>query len=726
MQIKLLKPCGLDWSPHKYQKRAIRFLLENQCAALFLDPGLGKTSITLAAIKILKQKKMIGKVLIVAPLRVCYSVWPREIEKWADFGHLTIEVLHGPDKDEALKRDADIYVTNPEGLDWLLKSVKTKSEKSKKTSVNVNVTQFKKLGFDVLIIDELSKFKHIGTNRFKALKLVLHTFSRRWGLTGSPAANGLLDLFGQAYVLDLGRTFGPYITRYRNTYFQPKTYKNPFDPEGEAQRGFGWVVRPGCEDEIYKRISPLALRISDSELDMPELVENRIRVDLPENIQALYDQLEEELITAFEDRLVVANNAAAVSTKCRQIANGGVYYFPELEANGLVKPGREFVNLHDAKTEALNELVEELQGQPLLVAYDFEHDVDRLKKAFPQGVFACDYTAKQFSDIERAWNRGEIELLFGHPQSIGHGLNLQDCGHHICWHSLTWNYELYDQFIRRIFRQGNTSKKVFVHLIIARNTIDEVIVGATRSKHKGQQALFHAIEELAKNKRRKKPVTKPIIVPGGAMVKVKKTVETSGRVLVDFSQHTVIELERTEDKVRYIPFDGENGLRILEMKIANFDKTYKPLPDYPVERAAKLYLSYAGHLGATLEAMTHLGKFTKITQGEIAMATNKTTPAKKEPAKKSSRKVEESTKPTKTAAKVSDKKPVKAATSDKKHSAAQMFKDLIMEGKLTDQQIFHKVQAEFNLDDSRAGYVAWYRNNLQKSGHNPPPTKKEK
>ena len=491
MQIELLKPCGEPWNPHKYQKKAVRFLLEHACAALFLDPGLGKTSITLAAIKVLKQKKILSKVLLIAPVRVCHAVWPREIEKWADFGQLKIEVLHGPDKDEALKREADIYVINPEGLDWLLKSEKTKTN-SGKTRVDVDVKAFKRLGFDTLVVDELSKFKHIGTNRFKAIKQVLHTFARRWGLTGSPAANGLLDLFGQAYILDMGRTFGPYVTKFRLQYFVP-----------QDAAGYVWKPRVGAEEEIYELMAPLALRLGDDELDMPLLIENRIRVDLPPDVKELYDQMEDELISMMNDKLVVASNAAAASTKCRQIANGGVYYTPELEGNGLIKPGREFVNLHDAKTEALQDLVEELQGQPLLVAYDFGHDVDRLKKAFPKGVFAGDYSAKHFGDIERDWNLGNIGLLFGHPQSIGHGLNLQGAGHHICWHSLTWNYELNDQFIRRVYRQGNKNKKVFVHYIIARGTIDEAIMGAIKSKAKGQRALFDALMSLAKSKRRK-------------------------------------------------------------------------------------------------------------------------------------------------------------------------------------------------------------------------------
>lgn len=505
MPIKLLKPCGEPWTPHKYQKRTIKFGLERACAAFFLDPGLGKTSITLAIIKILMAKKMVKKVLIIAPVRVCYAVWPREIERWGDFSHLTIKVLHGPKKDEVLKQEADIFVINPEGLDWLLKAVKTKTPSGKKTHVDVDVKAFKKLGFDMLVVDELNKFKHISSNRFKALKQVLHTFARRIGLTGSPAANGLMDLFGQAYILDMGRSFGPYVSYYRTKYF------DNVDKDGE-KNGYIWKPKPGAEEQIYERLSPLAIRVGDEELeDMPERVVTKIYVELPPKVQAFYDELEADLIGAIQNKMVVVSNAAVLSGKCRQIANGGIYITPELQPNGLLQLGkkREFINLHDEKTDALLDLVDELQGSPLLVAYDFGHDLDRLRKAFPSTrerkvVFACDHTAKQFGDIERDWNNGDITVLFGHPQSIGHGLNLQQGpGHHVCWHSQTWDYDLFDQYNRRILRQGNKAKKVFIYHLLAKNTVDELVVWALNSKHKGQQALFSALLELAKTKRQR-------------------------------------------------------------------------------------------------------------------------------------------------------------------------------------------------------------------------------
>lgn len=489
MQSQLFKPSSTPWQPHAYQKKAVKFLLEHAAGALFLDPGLGKTSITLAAIKLLKQKKVLDKVLLVAPLRVCFSVWPREAEKWVDFHGLKLVVLHGADKDQLLQEPADIYVINPEGLEWLLQVRKSKTATGK-TKVDVDLRRWKSLGFDTLIIDELSKFKHTSTNRFKALKLVLSTFRRRWGLTGSPASNGLMDLFGQCFVLDQGRTLGQYLTHYRMKYFLP------------GHDGFSWVLREGAEEEIYERVRPLALRMAaDDYLDMPALIENNIRVDLPEEVQRVYHQLEDDLVAKLNDKVVVASTAAAASIKCRQVANGGLYLDPEVQALvKLPKSNREWVNLHSAKTDALADLIEELQGSPLLVAYDFAHDLDRLRERLGKDVpyIGGGVSAKRSAELERAWNAGQLPVLLGHPQAMAHGLNLQEVGHHVCWHSLTWDFELYDQFIRRVLRQGNKSKKVFVHHIIARGTVDEVVLAAVKSKRKGQNALFEALKNLRK------------------------------------------------------------------------------------------------------------------------------------------------------------------------------------------------------------------------------------
>ena len=474
------------WTPRGYQIEAVRFLLEHACAGLLLDPGLGKTSSTLAALTFLKKRGLIGKTLIIAPLRPVYVVWPNEIRKWADFNGLTYEILHGPDKEAALKREADIYIINPEGLDWLLGTTKTKH--GNRLSVGVDMKRWKALGFDVLVVDELSKFKHHTTGRFKALKEVLHTFGRRWGLTGSPAANGLMDLFGQMYVLDMGNALGRYITHYREAYFYPDKY------------GYNWTIRPGAAERIYERIEPLCLRQGRELLDMPKLVESDITVQLPTDVMEVYATMEKAFIAGLDDRTVTAVNAAAKSTKLHQIANGGVFLDTELLPSGLRKTGgkREFKHLHSEKVNALRDLVDELQGQPLLVAYEFEHDLDRLRAAFKDGTFACDYSMKQFTELEAKWNRGEVPVLFAHAASLGHGLNMQEKAQHVCWFSLTWNLELYEQFIDRVFRQGNPFDHVYVYRIIAENTIDEVIANSLHIKDAGQKALFDGIRRMAK------------------------------------------------------------------------------------------------------------------------------------------------------------------------------------------------------------------------------------
>lgn len=465
----------------------MKWLIEHACGALFLDPGLGKTSVTLAALKFLKDRGLVEKTLVIAPLRVCHLVWPREMKKWEDFRGLKAVVLHGPKKEELLKEDADLYIVNPDGLPWLLGVSKAKTS-SGRTRVTVDMKRWRSLGFDALAVDELSKFKDSSTQRFKMLRQVLPTFGRRFGLTGSPAPNGLIDLFGQCFVVDEGRSLGRYVTHFRSTYFDP------------AWDGYSWNLKPGADKKIYARVRPLALRMAaEDHIDMPKLVENDIKVVLPKLAREVYDVLEDTLVAKVQDRLVVAANAAVASAKCRQVANGGVYVDDEMRRSRqlarLWRTKREHVDLHDEKVEAVAELVGELNGEPLLVAYDFQHDLARLLARFGEAtpVIGGGTTTKDANRIEGLWNEGKIPLLLGHPGSLAHGLNLQGVGRHVCWHSLTWNFELYDQFIRRVWRQGQKSARVFVHRIVAEDTVDEDMLAALRSKEKGQRALLDAL-----------------------------------------------------------------------------------------------------------------------------------------------------------------------------------------------------------------------------------------
>lgn len=479
MQSERLNTHVNVWKPHNYQLEGMKFLLGRAGRALFFEPGAGKTSTVLGALKTLISDKKVKRVLIIAPLRVCMDTWPNEIEKWSDFNGLTYTVLHGKDKDKNLKKDVDIYLINFEGLDWLLKPVQNGGK------VEVNQRRWAAFGFDMVVIDELSKFKNIGTKRYKAFKQVATTFKRRWGLTGSPTSNGLMNLFGECYMLDHGETFGPYVTQYRNKYFiQGRTF-------------WDWRVREGAKDEIFEKIKPLAMVIdAGAAVDLPDLVINDVLVKLPEAAQAIYTSLETDLFAVIGENTIEATIAIAAVNKCQQIANGNIYITPEVEALVKLPTGeRTVAKVHTAKFEALSALIEELDGSPLLIGYTFQHDYDEFcafhKEKLPRiGGGTSDKEAKR---LITAWNAGELPVLFGHPASIGHGLNLQQAGNHVCWLSLTWDFELYDQFIRRVYRQGVNAKRVFVHRIIARDTIDETIKFALLAKDKGQKALFDAL-----------------------------------------------------------------------------------------------------------------------------------------------------------------------------------------------------------------------------------------
>jgi len=448
-------------------------------AALLLDPGMGKTSIVLKAFDVLRKTKVARKMLVIAPLRVCQLVWPEEPKAWQEFEHLTVGLLHGKDKELVLAGDYDIYVINPEGLEWLILGGKGKT---------FDTRRWRELGFDTLVIDELTKFKHIKGTRAKLLKLVLTTFSRRWGLTGTPAPNGLLDLFGQMYVLDLGNSLGRYITHYRTKYFRA------VDPQG-----WKWVLQAGAAERIYEAIRPLAMRASaEDHLELPTIVPHKIFVDLPPSVRKLYNALENEMIAAIEANVIVAANGASASMKLRQIANGALYASDDI-ASKVRGERRAVLELHDEKLKAVQDLVEELNGQPLLLGYEFNHDLDRLIKHFGSTTpyIGAGVSGKRAKEIEDAWNAGDIPLLLGQPASMGHGLNFQkSSGQHVGLFSQFWDLELYLQFILRVCRQGNKANRVFVHHFMARDTVDETIYYVSSldgAKNKTQGALLTAL-----------------------------------------------------------------------------------------------------------------------------------------------------------------------------------------------------------------------------------------
>lgn len=334
-----------------------------------------------------------------------------------------------------------------------------------------------------VLVHNCSRLKHTNTTTFKAIKHVLPTFARRWGLTGSPVSNGLQDIFGQMLAIDGGRSFGPYVTHFRNQYCVPHP------------SGFGWKMQEGSEKRIYDRIRPVVLRQNAADYtDMPDLISRRIDFDLPKNIRAIYDTVEDELFAALEDGNVVAANAAAAASKCRQIVNGGVYLDNDIDSDD---DRRKWTNLHTEKVDLLAELLDELQGEPVFVAYEFVHDLDRLLRRFGKNTpyIGGGVSTKRADEIVRLWNQGEIPLLLAHPAAAGHGLNLQNSGAQVCFHSLTYDLEKYEQFIGRIHRQGQKAKRVFVHHILAKKTIDDAMWFALHNKSKGQQALFEALKQ---------------------------------------------------------------------------------------------------------------------------------------------------------------------------------------------------------------------------------------
>lgn len=448
------------WNPKPYQKRAIQLLLGQQSAGLFLDPGLGKTSTVLATIKILLQKKLIKRTLIVAPLRPAYKVWPDEIEKWEEFHHLRWTVLHGTQKEAKLQADADIFIINPEGLEWLVTHPEVLSS------------------FDVLVVDESSKFKDSQSKRFKLLKPWLPQFKRRWILTGTPAPNGLLDLFGQMYILDLGRSLGRFITHFRKEFFDQNPYvKYEFTPKADA-----W-------SRATDRLSPLVLQLSaEDHLQMPDLLSLAIPVELPPEVVTIYNNVENDYIHFLENnKAIVAATAAVAGGKLRQCANGAVYV------------GDRWEEIHDEKLEALDSLLEEFNSSPCLIFYEFNHDRERIQRRHPNiPTLGGELSTEAFGRLVDAFNDGLIPALLCHPASVGHGLNLQGSCNKVVWFSIPWNLEHYDQAIARVYRQGQRAGTVSVYHIVARGTIDERIMKTLTEKDRTQQDLLTALNRHRK------------------------------------------------------------------------------------------------------------------------------------------------------------------------------------------------------------------------------------
>jgi SNF2 family DNA or RNA helicase len=445
----------VKWVPHPYQFEGVKFLLDHSQAGLFLDPGMGKTSMTLTAVSLFREKGEINRVLIIAPIRPLYKVWPDEIKKWDHTRHLTYTLLHGYDKDENLNKMVDIYLINPEGLKWFMAA-----------------GGMDKVKPDMLVVDESTKFKDYSTARFKLMKPHLSRFKRRLALTGEPAPNGYMDLFAQCYIMDIGKALGKYITHFRAQYFFQENWDQ-----------YGWYLRLGADKLIEDKIRPLVMRLDATEhLDMPELIIQDIPVDLDAKSRKIYKDFEDEFLAEIDGTFIMTPTAAAKSSKCRQVANGGVY-----DENKLA------IHIHDAKTQALVDLVEQLQGHPLFVCYEFIHDVDRIKRVLPKAVNLTGLSGTKLDKTINDFNAGKIEVLLGHTMSAGHGLNLQEACHHVCYYGLTWDLDGYHQFYKRIWRQGQKSPRVFLYRILAERTLDKTVAQRLHDKDLTQANFLDAI-----------------------------------------------------------------------------------------------------------------------------------------------------------------------------------------------------------------------------------------
>nr|DAZ36451.1 MAG TPA: Chromatin remodeling complex ATPase [Caudoviricetes sp.] len=442
----------MKFLPHDYQKYAVEYIKSHPVTALFLDMGLGKTVTTLTAIRDLMYDAFeVQRVLVVAPLRVARDTWPEEIRKWDHLKDLTCSVVVGTvaERRRALQKKADIYIVNRENLAWLY--------------------QNSCLDFDMVVLDELSSFKNAQSKRFKAMKAMRPKVKRIVGLTGTPSGNGLMDLWAEFRILDMGERLGKYIGQYRSLYFKPD--------KRNGMVVFSYKPLPGAEEVIYHQIADITVSMKASDyLEMPDLVSVTKAVTLSEKEKKRYDELKKSLVMELPEGEITVANAASLTMKLSQMANGAIY-----------TDDKNVVSIHDRKLDALEDLVESANGKPVLVAYWFKHDKERIQKRMEARELK---ESKDFAD----WNAGKIPVALIHPASAGHGLNLQQGGSILIWFGLTWSLELYQQTNSRLWRQGQTDKTVIIQHIVAKSTIDERILKVLEHKDGTQSALIEAVK----------------------------------------------------------------------------------------------------------------------------------------------------------------------------------------------------------------------------------------
>ena len=437
---------------HGYQEYSVNFIIEHPVAAVLLDCGLGKTVTSLTAINDLMFDYFdIHRVLVICPLRVG-NVWANEIQHWEHLHLLQYSVAVGSESERlaALKAQADIYIINRENVQWLIE----------KSGIPFD--------FDMLVVDELSSFKNYQSKRFKALMKARPKVKRVVGLTGTPSSNGLMDLFAEFKLLDMGARLGRFIGQYRNAYFSPD--------KRNGQIIYNYKPLPDAEQQIYDKISDITISMKSTDhLKMPELISTQYEVELSNSEKQKYEELKKDLILQLPDGEITAANAASLTGKLSQMANGAVYSDDE-----------SILEIHQRKLDALEDIIESANGKPVLVAYWFQHDLQRIRKRFKVREI------KESRDI-RDWNAGRIPVGVIHPASAGHGLNLQAGGSTLIWFGLTWSLELYQQTNARLWRQGQKDT-VVIHHILAKGTMDETVMKALEKKDKTQSALLDAVK----------------------------------------------------------------------------------------------------------------------------------------------------------------------------------------------------------------------------------------
>lgn len=483
----MLMPPATGWKPRTYQSKGVALGVSQACLGLLFGPGLGKTSVVYAIVTILKRMGLLpGKVLVICPLRPAFLVWPWQKDKYLEFAGLRVCVLHGKDKDKLLASDDfDLYVLNPEGLGWLTDAhveIKTvtrggKTVQQKELVFSDQRLQMLRTKFHMLVVDESTKFKSPSSLRFKILKKVVPLFKRRMILTGTVAPKGLLDLFGQIYILDEGASLGQYITHYRNKYFYPSGFGGyDFKPQADAP------------ERIAAAIAPLTYRVpAEGNLELPEVLNHDIWVDLPKDVIPLYKKMERDMIIRLQKETIIAANAAVASSKCRQIANGAIY------ENG---DAGKWQQVHDAKIEALEDLIEQLQGTPVLVTYEFSFDRDRIAAKLK---IPCISTGNVRNDnlVIGQFARGELPAVMGNPASISLGIDgLQENCCNIAMFGLTWNLQDYLQVIDRVRRVGGKSRNVVLHRILTRATVDERVLEVLDDRTATQNSFMELLESL--------------------------------------------------------------------------------------------------------------------------------------------------------------------------------------------------------------------------------------